>query len=480
MDACARPHVDDIVGVADRILVMLDDDHAVAQVAQALQGHEQTVIVALVQADRGFIEDVEDAGQPATDLGRQANALGFATGQRAAGAIEVEIIETDIVEEAQALDDFLENGLGDLVLLIVELVRHRGEEIERVHDRSAGGEGNILARNLDRQRFGFEARTVAGFAGLGALIFAQFLAHPGGFGLQQTAVEIADDALKRFLHLIALAAIHEFQGDRLAAGTVQDDELHFARQVRPGCVEAEAEFLGQRAEHLHIIGTGRVGFCPGDDRALFEAQGFVGDDQFGVELQPFAKAVARRAGAHGRVKGKEARLDLRDGETADGTSEFFTEHDAVGGDAGPLHLLVGGGGFILAARHDAIGQIDIGQAVGKFERLLETVGEAGAHVVFHGQAVDHDFDVMLIFLVERGGVLDQHHFAVDAYSGIARLLPFGQFLAIFALPPAHDGRKEVKARALRQQHHAIDHLADGLGADRQAGGGAVGDADPRP
>ena len=35
VDAGARAHVDDIVGGADRVLVMLDDEHGVAEVAEA-------------------------------------------------------------------------------------------------------------------------------------------------------------------------------------------------------------------------------------------------------------------------------------------------------------------------------------------------------------------------------------------------------------------------------------------------------------
>jgi hypothetical protein len=94
--------------------------------------------------------------------------------------------------------------------------------------------------------------------------------------------------------------------------------------------------------------------------------------------------------------------------------------------------------------------------------------------------VDHDFDVMLIFLVEGGGVLDQHHFAVDADAGVARLLPFGQFLAIFALAAAHHGGEQVEAGAFGQGRDAVHHLRHGLRADGEAGRGAVGDADARP
>jgi hypothetical protein len=81
MDARARAEVDDVVGGADRVLVMLDDDHGVAEIAQAFQRLEQPVIVALVQADAGLIEHIEHARQPGADLRAKADALALAAGQ---------------------------------------------------------------------------------------------------------------------------------------------------------------------------------------------------------------------------------------------------------------------------------------------------------------------------------------------------------------------------------------------------------------
>jgi hypothetical protein len=96
---------------------MLDDEHGVAEIAQALEGDEQAIIVALVEADRGLVEDVEDAGQAGADLAGEADALALAAGQGAGGAVEVEIIEADIVEEAEPLVDLLEDGAGDFLVL---------------------------------------------------------------------------------------------------------------------------------------------------------------------------------------------------------------------------------------------------------------------------------------------------------------------------------------------------------------------------
>ena len=87
------PEIDEPVGRAHRVLVVLDDDHGVAQVAQPLQGGDQAVVVARVQADRRLVEDVEHADQPAADLAGQADALGLAAGERRRRAVERQVVQ---------------------------------------------------------------------------------------------------------------------------------------------------------------------------------------------------------------------------------------------------------------------------------------------------------------------------------------------------------------------------------------------------
>ena len=73
--ARARTQVDDVVGGADGLLVVLDHDHRVAEIAQLLERGEQALVVALVQPDRGLIQDVHDAREAGADLAREADAL---------------------------------------------------------------------------------------------------------------------------------------------------------------------------------------------------------------------------------------------------------------------------------------------------------------------------------------------------------------------------------------------------------------------
>ena len=78
MDAGAGAHVHDVVGGQDRLLVMLDHDDAVAEVAQAVERLQEPRIVALMQPDRRLVQHIEHAGQPRADLRGEADALALA------------------------------------------------------------------------------------------------------------------------------------------------------------------------------------------------------------------------------------------------------------------------------------------------------------------------------------------------------------------------------------------------------------------
>ena len=98
----------------------------------------------------------------------------------------------------------------------------------------------------------------------------------------------------------------------------------------------------------------------------------------------------------------------------------------------------------------------------------------------HHDAVDHDVDVVFELFVERRHIGDLVKGAVDFDALKAPLHEFGEFLAIFALAAAHHRREQIKPRAFGQRDHAVDHLADRLALDRQAGGRRIGNADARP
>ena len=81
MNPGARADIDDVVGAADRILIVLDHDHGVAEIAEPFECFEQAGIVALMQPDRRLVEHVKHASQAGADLRREADALAFSTRQ---------------------------------------------------------------------------------------------------------------------------------------------------------------------------------------------------------------------------------------------------------------------------------------------------------------------------------------------------------------------------------------------------------------
>ena len=106
--ANARPgaKIDDVVGRPHRVLVVLDDDHRVALVAEPGERFQQAVVVAGVQADRRLVEDVQHAHQPAADLAGQPDALHLAAGKRRRGALQGEIFQAHVLEESAAGREF--------------------------------------------------------------------------------------------------------------------------------------------------------------------------------------------------------------------------------------------------------------------------------------------------------------------------------------------------------------------------------------
>ncbi len=127
-----------------------------------------------------------------------------------------------------------------------------------------------------------------------------------------------------------------------------------------------------------------------------------------------------------------------------------------------------------------VGELDDRQPFGELQRGLKTFGQALGDVGAHDDAVHHHVDVVRKLLVEHRRFGELMELAVDLDPLEALLEVFGEFLAVLALAAAHDRRQQVEPRAFGQRQHPVDHLADGLAFDRQAGGRRVGHADARP
>ena len=101
VDAGARTEVDDVVGDRDGLGLVLDDEHGVALVAQLLQQLVHALDVVRVQSDRRLVEDVGDVGEARSEVPDHLGALRLAARQRARGAVERQVAETDVHERVE-------------------------------------------------------------------------------------------------------------------------------------------------------------------------------------------------------------------------------------------------------------------------------------------------------------------------------------------------------------------------------------------
>ena len=107
--AGAGAEVEQVVGGADDVGVVLDDEDGVAEVAELVEDADELGGVAGVEADGGLVEDIERADQAGAERCGELDALGFAAGERGREAVEGEVVEADLVEEMDALADLFED-----------------------------------------------------------------------------------------------------------------------------------------------------------------------------------------------------------------------------------------------------------------------------------------------------------------------------------------------------------------------------------
>ena len=147
----------------DRLFVVLDDEHGVAEIAQALRACGSAAVVALVQPDARLVEHVHDAAELRAELAREADPLGLAAAERRPRAPEREVVEPDVEQELEAVADLAQRPLGDDLLRPGEL--ERGEVVVRDLDGHLADRGDARVADAHREALGPQALPAAAVAG---------------------------------------------------------------------------------------------------------------------------------------------------------------------------------------------------------------------------------------------------------------------------------------------------------------------------
>ncbi len=467
--AGAGAEVDHVVGGADRILVVLDDDHRVADVAQAAQRAEQPLVVALVQADRRFVEDVHDAGEAGADLAREPDALRFAARERVGAAIERQVVEPDVDQEAQPVANFLDDARGDLAAPAGD--GELAEERERARHREARDRRQRLLADEHVPRRAVQARAVAVRAGAQAEVLGELLAHRRRFGLAVPPLEVRQDALEAMLAARELAAGFRIaELDLFLAAAVEQQLPHFFGQLVPGLLDVEAEVLRERLDHVEVM---RIAPVPAAHGAARERQVRMRDDARRIEELLVAEAVAGGACAGRVVEGEHLRLEQRHAVAALGAGVAVREQQLG------LRARRGLGGSCCCAGVGGVGEREARSAAGEPQRGLERFGEPLARIGPDAQPVHHGLDAVLAFRVELRRGVDLADAAIDAHTHEALRLQLLEHLGVLALAVRDHRSEQQRGAALGQLQHLVHHLADRLRRELDAMLGAARDAGAR-
>src|SRR5271157_16298 len=112
----------------------------------------------MVEANGGLVQNVQHTAEFRTDLGGEANALALPARQSGGGAVERNVAESDVVQELQALGNFVDDASGDGLIPARQLDLPGG--VQRARYGESGEVGDRHAVHLDSQAFRTQALAV--------------------------------------------------------------------------------------------------------------------------------------------------------------------------------------------------------------------------------------------------------------------------------------------------------------------------------
>ena len=433
---------------------MLDDDHRVARVAQLLETADQPLVVALVQSDRGFVEDVEHVDEFRADLRGEADALALAARQRARRARQRKIPQPHVHQEAQAFTNLLDDLLSDLPLLFGHLPLNRGHPLRKFRNGHGRDLGDILAGDAELQGLLLEARAAADrtFA-VDEELVAPFLAAFRIVVLR--AADVFGDALPREeLPPARGAELREIDRQRLGIA-VQHGVQRLLRETLDGVVQREivtaAQHLEDGEEHVVAVLAQRL------DGPVAQREPGVGDDLFDVEHRLLAQSVAMGAGALRGVEREGVGRGVLEGHARRGA------HQVARIEALLLGAVIVDGHRTLALPH----------------RLFQRGHQPVTGFVVHRQTVHHQVDGVYLIAVETHPGRYLADFAVDAGIDIALLGQRLEQFAVVALAALHDGGHQGDLAPGEALENQVGDLVVGIMDHLLARDGRIGPRRPR-
>src|SRR6267142_2384363 len=193
--------------------------------------------------------------------------LRLAARERVRGAVERQIVEADVVEEAEPRNDLVDDFLGDGLLAAFEL--ELAEEFERLLQWEPAHFVNGALADPDVARLQAQPRSLARGAGLGVPVFRELLAHHERVRFLVATLEAGQDALEGVLLHDGAAALAQVGERDFLPCALEHERLDRLGQVFERRFDVEPEMRREAREHLEIELVAPV---PAFDRAARQAQ----------------------------------------------------------------------------------------------------------------------------------------------------------------------------------------------------------------
>ena len=418
LSASPGADVDEVVGGEHHVAVVFHDDDRVSEVAQLLERVDESLVVALVQADGGFVEDVEHIDELRADLRGEANALALAAAERGRLAVERQIVESHAEQELHARAQFLNNLGRNLPLHRFEVLAKLVEPVAQFVDVERGHFRDVFVPNSVRERLALQPLTLA----FGTFAGGQKLVGPLLSGARLVVFhhlpQVFDDAVE--LHEIVARGVDELLVDADVFERAVENFVHrLLRNVAHGRFQREFIFLedGLDLPENHLV----LVFSERHDGSLMDALAAVGDDFFQVDFVDVAQSLALRTGSLGRVERENVRRGLAIAHARDGVHQPFRE--------------VADGSRFLVENHQG--------TVALLHGRLHAVAQAVEVLFLHFQLVDDHLDVVIFVAIDLHSAFDFLNFAIDADVEIALAPHRLEKLAIVALALSHERGEDV-------------------------------------
>ena len=331
--ARTRTEIDHEIRMFDHLAIVFHDDERIPQIAQLLERCDQPLVVALMQADARFIQDIQHSDQLGADLRRQTDPLSLAARQRSCGSIERQIFQSDIHKELEPLEDLFDDRCCDHGLPWMRL--ESPEELQCLADGQLNDlldRGSDACRGIldpDREVFLLQPAALA----LGTLPGVHVRFHPlpdvvrGGVGVVplHRVQHTTEPVLVR--HGPA-AAVHILHREAFIPSSVQENLLCGLGDLLQRSVKIEMICLGNRPELVEH--PGRPGFPHWREAPLIDGERIVREDQIHIQFFDLAQTVARRARTVRRVEGERVGRGILVADIADGTGKMPAVHHLPG------------------------------------------------------------------------------------------------------------------------------------------------------